>query len=258
VRSPVDEEREQSPTCATSSSRFKRPLRRRATPCCGRLGSWRTRSAADSSPRMCARSSTSTVFGASRRASQRRRGLGRRARVAALRLPEPMLSRPGLLPSGSGWSFELKWDGFRALVSTEDDFRVHSRRGRNMTAVLPELRAPSRRPRARRRARCLEGERALLPAHLSARAQPRRIRADHVRPVRTGGTPRSVAVASVREDCGGDGREGDVWPTWRSNESREMRSEPSYGRTKKPSQRSVQGCDMGDALATRPPPVIPA
>jgi hypothetical protein len=25
---------------------------------------------------------------------------------------------PGPLPSGSGWSFELKWDGFRAIVST--------------------------------------------------------------------------------------------------------------------------------------------
>ena len=51
-----------------------------------------------------------------------------------------MLSRPGPLPSGSGWSFELKWDGFRALVSTEDGLRVRSRRGWNMTAMLPELR----------------------------------------------------------------------------------------------------------------------
>jgi bifunctional non-homologous end joining protein LigD len=51
-----------------------------------------------------------------------------------------MLSRPGPLPSGSGWSFELKWDGFRALVSTEDGMRVRSRRGWNMTQVLPELR----------------------------------------------------------------------------------------------------------------------
>ena len=51
-----------------------------------------------------------------------------------------MLSRPGPLPSGSGWSFELKWDGFRALVSTEDGLRVRSRRGWNMTEVLPELR----------------------------------------------------------------------------------------------------------------------
>ncbi len=51
-----------------------------------------------------------------------------------------MLSHPGPLPSGSGWSFELKWDGFRAIVSTEDGFAVRSRRGWNMTAVLPELR----------------------------------------------------------------------------------------------------------------------
>ncbi len=50
-----------------------------------------------------------------------------------------MLSRPGPLPSGSGWSFELKWDGFRAIVSTEDGLRVRSRRGWNMTPVLPEL-----------------------------------------------------------------------------------------------------------------------
>jgi bifunctional non-homologous end joining protein LigD len=50
-----------------------------------------------------------------------------------------MLSRPGPLPSGSGWSFELKWDGFRAIVSTEDGVRVRSRRGWNMTSLLPEL-----------------------------------------------------------------------------------------------------------------------
>ena len=31
-----------------------------------------------------------------------------------------MLSRSGPLPSGVEWRFELKWDGFRAIVSTED------------------------------------------------------------------------------------------------------------------------------------------
>src|SRR6187397_907079 len=46
----------------------------------------------------------------------------------------------GPLPSGEGWAFELKWDGFRALVSTEDGLRVRSRRGWNMTELLPELR----------------------------------------------------------------------------------------------------------------------
>jgi hypothetical protein len=39
-----------------------------------------------------------------------------------------MLSRPGPLPSGSGWSFELERDGFRAIVSTEDGrLRVRGR-----------------------------------------------------------------------------------------------------------------------------------
>jgi bifunctional non-homologous end joining protein LigD len=51
-----------------------------------------------------------------------------------------MLSRPGPLPTGQGWSFELKWDGFRAIVSTVDGFAVRSRRGWNMTPALPELR----------------------------------------------------------------------------------------------------------------------
>ena len=32
----------------------------------------------------------------------------------------PMLSRGGEIPAGGGWSFEVKWDGFRALVSTEN------------------------------------------------------------------------------------------------------------------------------------------
>lgn len=36
----------------------------------------------------------------------------------------PMLSRTGELPTGNGWSFEVKWDGFRALVSTEDGLQV--------------------------------------------------------------------------------------------------------------------------------------
>jgi bifunctional non-homologous end joining protein LigD len=50
-----------------------------------------------------------------------------------------MLLRPGPLPAGDGWAFELKWDGFRAIVSTEDGLRVRSRRGWNMTTHVPEL-----------------------------------------------------------------------------------------------------------------------
>ena len=50
-----------------------------------------------------------------------------------------MLSRSGPLPSGQTWRFELKWDGFRAIVSTEDGLRVRSRRGWDMTHAVPEL-----------------------------------------------------------------------------------------------------------------------
>lgn len=56
-------------------------------------------------------------------------------------LPIRCSRRQGLCPSGPGWSYELKWDGFRAIVSTEDGLRVRSRRGWNMTPVLPELRS---------------------------------------------------------------------------------------------------------------------
>ena len=42
------------------------------------------------------------------------------------------------LPSGD-YAYELKWDGFRAIVSTMDGLRVRSRRGWDMTELLPEL-----------------------------------------------------------------------------------------------------------------------
>lgn len=50
-----------------------------------------------------------------------------------------MLAKGGPLPEGSGWSFEPKLDGFRAIVSTTGGLRVRSRRGWDMTASLPEL-----------------------------------------------------------------------------------------------------------------------
>ena len=43
-------------------------------------------------------------------------------------LPEP-ISPARKLPAGRGWSYEVKWDGFRAIVSTEGPLRVRSRRG---------------------------------------------------------------------------------------------------------------------------------
>lgn len=56
-----------------------------------------------------------------------------------LRLPEPMLARSGPLPTGRGWLYEPKLDGFRCLVCTHGRFRTRSRRGWDMTNLLPEL-----------------------------------------------------------------------------------------------------------------------
>jgi ATP dependent DNA ligase domain len=42
------------------------------------------------------------------------------------------------VPSG-GYAYEVKWDEFRAIVSTVDQLRVRSRRGWDMTELLPEL-----------------------------------------------------------------------------------------------------------------------
>jgi bifunctional non-homologous end joining protein LigD len=59
--------------------------------------------------------------------------------LCLLALPEPMLARPGAIPTGDGWRYEPKLDGFRCLVCTHDRFRARSRRGWNMTPMLPEL-----------------------------------------------------------------------------------------------------------------------
>lgn len=55
-----------------------------------------------------------------------------------MRLPSPMLSRSGPIPTGD-YACELKFDGFRAIVGRHDGFEVRSRRGCNMTDRLPEL-----------------------------------------------------------------------------------------------------------------------
>jgi bifunctional non-homologous end joining protein LigD len=44
-----------------------------------------------------------------------------------------MLAKSGKLPTRGGCAYEVKWDGFRAIVSTEGPLRVRSRRGWNMT-----------------------------------------------------------------------------------------------------------------------------
>jgi NAD(P)-dependent dehydrogenase (short-subunit alcohol dehydrogenase family) len=52
-----------------------------------------------------------------------------------------MLARSGPLPREDGYAFELKWDGFRAITRCGSGFQVRSRRGWNMTHLLPELAA---------------------------------------------------------------------------------------------------------------------
>jgi bifunctional non-homologous end joining protein LigD len=44
-----------------------------------------------------------------------------------------MLARSGRLPASGDYAYEVKWDGFRAIVSTEGPLRVRSRRGWDMT-----------------------------------------------------------------------------------------------------------------------------
>jgi bifunctional non-homologous end joining protein LigD len=44
-----------------------------------------------------------------------------------------MLARSGRLPTGGDFAYEVKWDGFRAIVSAEGPLRVRSRRGWDMT-----------------------------------------------------------------------------------------------------------------------------
>jgi ATP-dependent DNA ligase len=44
-----------------------------------------------------------------------------------------MLARSGRPPTSDDYAYEVKWDGFRAIVSTEGVLRVRSRRGWDMT-----------------------------------------------------------------------------------------------------------------------------
>jgi bifunctional non-homologous end joining protein LigD len=50
-----------------------------------------------------------------------------------------MLLRSARLPISSDHSFEPKWDGFRCLVSRNGSLRARSRRGWDMTGLVPEL-----------------------------------------------------------------------------------------------------------------------
>ena len=59
---------------------------------------------------------------------------------------EPMLAKPADgLPSGDGWLFEPKWDGFRAIVFRDgDEVLIQSRDLKPLDRYFPELAAPLR------------------------------------------------------------------------------------------------------------------
>jgi len=50
-----------------------------------------------------------------------------------------MLARSGSIPTRGHHSYAVKWDGFRAILRTENGFRIRGRRGWDMTDLLPEL-----------------------------------------------------------------------------------------------------------------------
>jgi ATP-dependent DNA ligase len=59
---------------------------------------------------------------------------------------EPMLAKAAAaLPSGEGWLFEPKWDGFRAIVFRDgDELLIQSRDLKPLGRYFPELEAPLR------------------------------------------------------------------------------------------------------------------
>ena len=59
---------------------------------------------------------------------------------------EPMLARnASRLPSGEGWLYEPKWDGYRCLVFRDgDDLHLQSRGKKDLTRYFPELLDPLR------------------------------------------------------------------------------------------------------------------
>src|SRR3954454_2970315 len=75
---------------------------------------------------------------------------GVRVPVVALPLKRPVLPQlarsRSALPSGDGWAYEPKWDGFRAIAFVDgDEVELQSRNGRDLTRYFPELRfAPGR------------------------------------------------------------------------------------------------------------------
>lgn len=85
-----------------------------------------------------------TARTAPKRAGKRR---GERGAATRPRTPlRPMLataSEPAEIEDEREWSFEVKWDGWRAIVEVDgDDVRLTSRSGGDLAAAFPELLAP--------------------------------------------------------------------------------------------------------------------
>ena len=59
---------------------------------------------------------------------------------------KPMLAKLSRdIPTGDGWSYEPKWDGFRCIVARDgDDLDLTSRQERPITRYFPELVEPLR------------------------------------------------------------------------------------------------------------------
>jgi ATP-dependent DNA ligase len=72
----------------------------------------------------------------------------------------PQLARPRkTLPTGEGWVYEPKWDGFRALAFVDgEEVYLQSRNGRPLSRYFPELKFPAGRY-------ILDGEIVLFDEH---------------------------------------------------------------------------------------------
>jgi hypothetical protein len=73
-----------------------------------------------------------------------------------------MLARSGPLPTRGDFSYEVKWDGFRAIVSTESGLRLRSRRGWDMTERVSSHPGEAWRARTTLSAVRVEGRRSRL------------------------------------------------------------------------------------------------
>jgi bifunctional non-homologous end joining protein LigD len=76
-------------------------------------------------------------------------------------IPEPMLARlTDRLPTGTTWSYEVKWDGYRCLaLKVGDAVTLRSRNASNLTASYPAVAAALR---------TLSAHRALLDGEIVA------------------------------------------------------------------------------------------